>query len=160
MRVILALLLSSAMAACMGGGSRRPTVTPNRPAGEPGIEQQLRGRWNLTALETQGQPRRASGELSFDEFDNITVRAELDPGEAGVAPPRTVLLHFVAKAVVRSAGELSYLGLQQRASPEQMVAGGTDPAAWTHFSLSGDSLQIWLEADGRRVAAMTFARAQ
>jgi hypothetical protein len=114
----------------------------------------------LTALETQGEPRRASGELSFDEFDNITVRAELEPGEAGVTPPRTVLLHFVAKAVVRSSSELSYIGLQQRAAPDQMVAGGTDPAAWTHFSLNGDSLQLWLEADGRRVGTLTFARAQ
>jgi hypothetical protein len=124
------------------------------------VEQQLRGRWNLTSLETQGQARRASGEMTFDEFDNITVRAELDAGEPGVTPPRTVLLHFMAKAVVRSARELSYIGLQQRASPDQMVPGGADPAGWTHFSVNGDSLQLWLEADGRRVGEMTFARAQ
>ena len=161
MKQIIAVLLSVATVACLGSGSGRPSVTPNRPPAADGVEQQLRGRWNLTGLETQGQARRASGELSFDEANNIALRAEIDPGEAGISPPRTVLLDFVAKAVVRSPGELAYVGIQQRTPEERMVPAATDPSAWRRFSVNGDTLQIWLEdGGGRRAGAMTFSRAR
>lgn len=161
MRALIVLLVSLSAGACLGGGSRRPATTPGGPASAgAAIENQLRGRWTLSSLETQGQARRASGELTFDEFDNITVRAEIDPGEPGVTPPRTVLLHFVAKAVVQSPSEMTYVGVQQRGSPDQMVPGGSDPSAWRHFSVNGDTLQIWLEDGGRRLGTLTFSRAQ
>ena len=162
MKAIIALLLSAATVACMGSGGRRPSVTPNRPDNPGGgVESQLRGRWTLASLETQGQPRRASGHASFDDANNVSIRADIDPSEPGITAPRTILMDFTARAVVQSANQLSYVGLQQRAPADQLVPTASDPSAWRHFSVNGDTLQIWLEdGGGRRMGAMTFTRAQ
>ena len=121
-------------------------------------EAALRGQWELVGLEAQGQPRQAVGRLSFDEFSNIAVRAELAPNEAGITPPRVVLLDFSAKATV-SGNELNYIGLERRAPAEQMVLTASEPSAWRHYSLEGDALQLWQEnPGGQRVGVLTFRR--
>src|SRR5262245_56711120 len=86
-------ILAIASMACLGSTTRRPQITGSSSQGATAPLQQLRGEWNLVSLDAQG-PRRATGRLTLDEFNNIVVHAELAPGEAGATPPRTVLLDF------------------------------------------------------------------
>jgi hypothetical protein len=158
-KTLLVLVVSLATVACMGGGGRRPSVSASQPPSLSPTEAALLGQWELVGLEAQGQPRQAAGRLSFDEFNNIAVRAELAPGEAGVTPPRVVLLDFTAKASVSAPDEFTYLGLERRAPAEEMVPQASDPSAWRHFALEGDTLRVWQEnAEGRVVGVMTFRR--
>ena len=153
--VVLAVLATTA---CLGGGGSRPRVTASAPPAMSPTESALQGQWELVGLETQGQPRQASGRLSFDEFSNIAVRAELAPNEAGVTPPRVVLLDFSAKATV-GANELNYIGLERRAPAEEMVPTASEPSAWRHYSVEGDTLRVWQEnPGGQQVGVLTFRR--
>ena len=122
------------------------------------MESALQGQWELVGLEAQGQPRQAVGRLSFDAFNNIAVRAELAPDEADVTPPRVVLLDFSAKATV-SGDQLTYIGLERRAPAEEMLPTASEPSAWHHYSVDGDTLQVWQEnTGGQRVGVLTFRR--
>jgi hypothetical protein len=157
MRRVVAFVLCVCASACLGGGGRRPAVTASPPASSP-AEAALQGQWELVGLEAQGQPRQAAGRLTFDEFNNIVVRAELAPGEAGAAPPRVVLLDFLAKATI-SGDQLTYIGVQRRAPPEQMIPTASEPSAWRHFSIEGDTLRVWQEGEsGQPIGTMTFRR--
>ena len=160
-KTALVLVLTLASAACMGGGGRRPSVGPAQAPSLSPTEAALQGRWELVSLEALGQPRQASGHLGFDQFNNIELHAELAPGEAGVTPPRVVLLDFRAKAAVRAPGEFTYVGLERRAPAEQMVPQAAEPSAWRHFAIEGDTLRVWQEnAEGRAIGVMTFRRVQ
>lgn len=146
-----------ACAGCLGGGGARPRVNATPPATSP-QEAQLQGQWELVTVEAQGAPRQATGSLSFDAFNNIAVRAELAPGEAGVTAPRTVLLDFSAKAVV-SADELSYVGLERRAPADQMVPTAAEPSAWRHYRIEGDTLRVsQTDPSGRPIGTLVFRR--
>lgn len=159
MRAIAISIVVLATTGCLGSSSVRPQISGSAPqsiATSP--LQPLRGEWTLVGLDAQG-PRRASGRLSFDEFNNIVIRAELAPGEAGAVPPRVVVLDFAAKAASAAQGQLSYLGLETRSPQETMVSLGSDPSAWRHFSVNGDTLQLWQEdGRGQRVGTLTFSR--
>ncbi|MEZ5287479.1 MAG: hypothetical protein R2712_22300 [Vicinamibacterales bacterium] len=145
-----------ATTACMGGGGgRRPAVTSSRPA--PAADAPLQGTWELMSVDAQGRSVPASGRLSFDAFNNISMRVELPPDLAEVTPPRVVLLDFAAKAVV-SGGDLSYVGVQRRGSPEEMIPSAADPSTWRHFSVEGDTLRIWNDSGGQ-IGTLTFKRA-
>jgi len=162
MRTATVVLTVLATTACLGGGGggARPRVTASAPPAMSAAESALRGQWELVGLEAQGQPRQAVGRLSFDEFNNIAVRAELAPNEAGVTPPRVVLLDFSAKATV-SGSELNYVGLERRAPAEEMLPTASEPSAWRHYSVEGDTLQVWQEnPGGQRVGVLTFHRAR
>lgn len=151
------LLAFLSLTACMGGGGgRRPAVTA-APAST--AESALRGQWELVSIEADGQPRQADGRLSFDQNNNIALRAELAPGEAGADGSRTVVLDFAARATVKGASELTYFGLQSRTPREQMVPTATDPSAWRHFSVQGDTLRVWqVGPDGQPAGVLVFRR--
>jgi len=157
----LTIVLMMTLAACASGGARRPESPQARPApaSAAGPEDLLRGTWEVAGLEAAGRPRRATGTLSFDEFRNFEVHVELDPGEPGVTPPRTVLLDFRAKASVTGGDAISYLGLEGRMPPERMMISATDPSAWRHFAVEADTLRLW-QADetGRPLGTLTFRR--
>jgi hypothetical protein len=158
MWVAIIATLAIATAACLGSSGMRPQVTGSAQSAASSPLQQLRGEWTLVGLDAQG-PRRATGRLALDEFNNIVLRAELAPGEAGAAPPRVVLVDFTAKASTTGQGELNYLGLETRSPQEVLVPLGGDPAGWRHFSLNGDTLTLWLEdGRGQRAGTMTFTR--
>ncbi|MGE0463583.1 MAG: hypothetical protein AB7Q16_19645 [Vicinamibacterales bacterium] len=157
-KTAVVLVLTLASAACMGGGGRRPSVTSQPPAISP-VEAALLGQWELAGIEAQGRPLQGSGRLSFDRFNNIAVHAELAPGEAGVTPPRVVLLDFAARAAISGPDELTYVGLERRAPTEQMVPQASEPSAWRHFSIEGDTLRVWQEGpNGQAAGVMTFRR--
>jgi hypothetical protein len=157
----IAILLAGTLSltACMGGGGgRRPAVTrtPSSSA-----EAALRGQWELVTIEAQGEERQADGSLSFDENNRMTLRAELEPGQAGAVPPRTVVLDFAAVASVSGPSELTFVGLQTRAPQEQMVPTASDPSAWRNFSVEGDTLRVWQTGpDGRPAGVLVFRRVQ
>jgi hypothetical protein len=156
-RIVAVALTVIVTTGCISGGGSRPRVTASAPS-LSGPASALQGQWELVGLEAQGKPRQAVGRLSFDEFNNIALRAELAPGEAGAAPPRVVLLDFSAKAAI-DRGELSYVGLERRAPPEQMVPTASEPSDWRHYSVEGDTLQMWQEnSSGERVGVLTFRR--
>jgi hypothetical protein len=157
-----ALLVTFAVTACGGVGGRVQT-TPSAPAGAPRVDQQLVGRWELVGLEVQrdGQlvPRPAQGELTYDEFANISVRVELAPSDPGVTPPRVVLLDFTAKASPdRDRGELAYIGVQPRASSNRLLPDAVPPSEWRHFDLEGDVLRLSVEEGGRPIGMLTWRR--
>lgn len=161
-RLTTTVLLMS-LAACGGSGARRPVVSATQAASTgqaAAAADRLRGTWELVGLDAQGQPRRASGSLSLDEFQNFAIHVELDPAEPGVTAPRTVLLDFTAKASVAGGDELAYVGLERRAPQDRMMVSATEPSAWRHFSLDGDTLRLWqADADGRPIGTLTFRRA-
>lgn len=169
MRHITFVLLSLALVSCGGSSGRLPPVTaPGPTAGtqsDPAVQRQLQGTWELVGFEMsaepgQSTPRAAEGQLTYDQFANLAVHAELAPGQPGVDPSRPVFLDFVAKASPDpSRGELAYVGLTPRASPDRMVPNATDPGAWRHFELNGDTLRLSVEdSSGRRVGTLTFRR--
>ncbi|MGE0042061.1 MAG: hypothetical protein AB7H88_04925 [Vicinamibacterales bacterium] len=169
MRFLAFLLFSlSAIACASGGGGGGPVLTPSRPAemsGDPAVQRALQGTWELVAFDSSPEPgrtesRAAAGTLTYDQFANLAVHAELAPGP-GVDPPRTVFLDFVSKASPdASRGELSYVGLRNRAPADRVVPNATDPSAWRHYELDGDTLRLFVEDDsGRRVGTLTFRRA-
>lgn len=145
-------------AACLGGGGARPRVSGSPPPAASPVEAALQGEWALETVEAQGAPRRATGRLSFDAFNNIALRAELAPGEVGVTPPRVVLLDFAAKAVV-SSGEIGYVGIERRAPADQMIPTAAEPSAWRHFAVEGDTLRVWqTDASGQPIGTLVFRR--
>ncbi|MGH9383530.1 MAG: hypothetical protein ACRD2N_04490 [Vicinamibacterales bacterium] len=157
-RVAFIAMLTISASGCLGSSAGRPQVTGSNQQATSAPLQQLRGEWTLVSLDAQG-PRRASGRLTLDEFNNIVIRAELAPGEAGATPPRVVLLDFTAKASTPAQGELNYLGLETRSPQDVMVTLGGGPGAWRHFSINGDTLLLWQEdGRGQRVGTMTFTR--
>lgn len=160
MRTITVLLVALLpLTACMGGGGgRRPAVTA---APSSSAEAALRGQWELVTIEAQGQSRQGDGSLSFDDNNRIALRAALEPGEAGAEPPRVVVLDFAARASLRGPSELTYVGLQTRTPQEQMVPTATDPSAWRHFSVQGDTLRVWqVGPDGQPAGVLVFRRVQ
>jgi hypothetical protein len=51
------------------------------------------------------------------------------------------------------------VGLERRAPPEQMVPTASEPSDWRHYSVEGDTLQMWQEnSSGERVGVLTFRR--
>ncbi|MCC7035239.1 MAG: hypothetical protein IT179_20660 [Acidobacteria bacterium] len=158
-KTVLVLVVSLASAACISGGGRRPPAGPSQPPTLSPIEAALMGQWELVGIEAQGRSLQGSGRLSFDQFNNFAVHAELAPGEAGVTPPRLVVLDFAAKAAVSGADQLTYVGLEPRAPADQMVPQASEPSAWRHFAIEGDTLRVWQEnADGQPAGVMTFRR--
>jgi hypothetical protein len=159
------LIVAVAATSCGGGGGGvRVQTTPSAQASAPRANQQMIGRWNLVGLEVQrdGQlvPRLATGELTYDEFANISVRVELAPSDPGVTPPRVVLLDFTAKASPDpGSGELAYIGLQPRTSSDRLLPDAVPPAEWRHFELQGDQLRLSVEEGGRPVGTLIFQRA-
>lgn len=144
-------------AACLGGGARRPAVSAPPPPLSP-AEAALRGQWELVSVDAQGRTVPASGRLAYDEFNNISVRAELQPGTSDVTPPRVVLMDFQAKAVLRG-GEIAYVGLERRSPPEQMIPTASEPSAWRHYAIEGDTLRIWqVNEQGQPFGTMVFRR--
>jgi hypothetical protein len=168
MRPIGLLLLSLSLVSCGGSGGGGPVLTPSRPvemSGDPAVQRALLGTWDLVGFESSPEPgmsetRAAAGTLTYDQFGNLSVHAELLPGQPGVDPARTVFLDFVSKASPDSSrGELSYVGLRNRATAGQMVPNATDPSAWRHYELDGDTLRLFVEdGSGRRVGTLTFRR--
>jgi len=169
MRHTTFVLLSLALVSCGGSSSRSaPVLRPASSAGtetDSAVQRQLRGTWDLVGFEMSPAPgqsteRQARGQLVYDEFANLIVHAELAPTEPGVDPARPVFLDFVAKASPDTVrGELAYVGLTPRASPDRMVPDATDPEVWRHFELDGDILRLSVEDDsGRRVGTLTFRR--
>lgn len=152
------LLAILSLTACMGGGGgRRPAVTAGPPPAA--AESALRGQWELVTIEAEGQPRQADGRLSFDQNNNIALRAELEPGEAGADGSRTVVLDFAARATVKGSSELTYFGLQSRTPQEQMVPTATEPSAWRYFSVQGDTLRVWqVGPNGQPAGVLVFRR--
>jgi hypothetical protein len=157
---VWALLMAVALAACAGAGSRVQTT----PAGSPAsVDQELRGSWQLVGLEVQRDgrlvPRDARGELTYDEFANISVQVELLPSNPDVTPPRVVLLDFTAKASLdRDRGEVAYIGLQPRAPSARRIPDAVAPAEWRHFQLEGDVLRLSVVEGGRPVGTLTWRR--
>lgn len=156
---LLVLLSVIALASC-GGSTGRVQTTPSAPAAAR-PDQALLGRWTLVSLEVQreGQlvPRAASGELTYDEFANITVHVELAPTDPAVTPPRVVLVDFLAKASP-DRGQLAYIGLQPRVPAERLIPDAAPPGEWRHYELQGDVLRLSVVEEGRVVATLTWRR--
>lgn len=155
--------MAATLSAC-GGATGRVQTAPQTASAPVRVDQQMLGRWELASLEVQrdGQAvrRNAQGELSYDEFANISVRVELSPTDPSVSPPRVVLLDFIAKASPdRARGELAYIGLQPRSPADRLVPDAVDASEWRHFDLQGDVLRLSVVEAGRTIATLTWRRA-
>jgi len=168
LRALLTLLLGLLLASC-GGGRSRPAVdaappAASRPAGTSGLHSQLQGTWELVSFETfpaagPAERKLASGRLTFDQFANIAVHAELDPAQPGVAPPRTTFLDFRAKATLSSAGAVSYVGTEQLTPAERMAPEAVGPSEWARLEIEGETLRLSAIGDGgTRLGTLTFRK--
>ena len=141
LRPLGCVLLGLVVVSCCGSGRSGPIVSPAPPpaamSGDPAVQQALQGTWELVGFETSPEPgqsvtREAQGQLTYDAFANLSVRAALVPGAPGVDPSRNVFLDFVSKASPATSGELAYVGLRNRAGDEeadgrQQEAGHGEP---------------------------------
>lgn len=141
-----------------------PSVPPSGGAATSAVRDALQGTWELLSFEThppEGVPqhKRVSGRLTFDQFSNIAVRAELDPAEPGVTPPRTVFLDFRAKASISPDRTVSFVGIEQLTPPDRMAPEAVDPTEWRRLDVTGDTARLSIvDAGGRRIGTLTFRR--
>jgi hypothetical protein len=137
------VVLAVAATACAsgGGGVMRAPTTPPPAVGDGASQSPLEGEWTLVGLETASGPRRATGYLRYDRFDNITVHAELAGDDPAARPPRTVVADFTAKASAQG-NELDYTGLQVGVGTERLAPDAAPMAEWRRFEVSGDTLRL------------------
>ena len=168
LRPAFTLFLGLLLASC-GGGRSRPVVEPAPPPVRPAsggstLHDRMLGTWELVSFETfpiagPAERKLVSGRLTFDQFANIAVHAELDPAQPGVAPPRTTFLNFRAKATLGNAGDVSYVGTEKLTPAERMAPDAVEPSQWGRLELEGETLRLSAVGEGgRRLGTLTFRK--
>ncbi len=149
--------------ACAASPRTRPLNIGPPAAGPESIEsvrRQLQGRWTLVAFQAiseagQATDVKASGELSYDEYGNLTVRGARTDMPAG--DPANVL-RYSGRAVIDATNRRLVLqAVEGRGS--QPLPTAVDPANARYYEFDGDTLKLTVkDAAGRPTAVITWKR--
>ncbi len=159
------LVLSGLLAACAFSPRTRPLNTgPIEKSADStqGVRRQLEGKWTLVSVETfsaQGQATRqeAVGELTYDAYGNLVIRAALTGVPAG---EQANLLRYSGRAVIDTQNRRLILqdlkGQGGEALPPEVTANQA-----RYYEFDGDTLKLTTkDSAGRPTATITWKKAQ
>ena len=164
-RARLALVVALTMAACTASPRQRPLDLGDVETGPGSLEairRQLRGTWDLVALESSpepGVPRvpiKATGVLVYDEYANLTIDAHTDDPAAPPAARESRLLRFTGRATIDPVRhELQLMDMKGNVNPAEVLA----PERRRRFEVDVDTLRLSsFEEDGQVTAISTWQR--
>jgi hypothetical protein len=166
---VLAALGVLAAGALLAGCSFSPRTRPidtgpvnSGPESTRSVRRQLQGKWTLVSLETypaagQVVKQEAVGELTYDDYGNLAIRAALTNVPAG---EMASLLRYSGRAVIDTQNRRLVLqGLEGQggeALPATVAANNV-----RYYEFDGDLLKLTTkDAEGRPTATITWKRAQ
>jgi len=160
------VLVAAAMAAaCSFSPRTRPLdVGPvdDSPESTQGVRRQLQGKWRLVSFEThpaagQTVKHEAAGELTYDEFGNLVIRAALTDVPAG---EQASLLRYEGRAVVDPQNHRLVLQAMEGRGAEALPTAVTANNV-RFYEFTGDLLKLTTrDADGRPTATITWKKSQ
>ncbi len=162
----LALLAAAVlMAACAASPRTRPLHTsPVSDAADStqSVRRQLQGRWTLVSFETYpsaGQVSKldAVGELTYDEYGNLVIRAALTGAPSGELAKA---LRYSGRAVIDAQNRRLVLQALEGQGGEALPAAvAADNVRYYEFD--GDLLRLTTkDSGGRPTAVITWKKAQ
>ncbi len=153
------------LAGCAASPRTRPLdVGPvnDAPESTQAVRRQLQGKWRLLAFETypaagQVVKHEAVGELTYDDFGNLVIRAALTDVPAG---EQASLLRYSGRAVVDAQNHRLVLqameGQGAEALPASVAANNV-----RYYEFAGDLLKLTTkDPDGRPTATITWKKGQ
>lgn len=167
-RVLAALtvLVATAwLAACAFSPRTRPLNTgPVNDSADStqGVRRQLQGTWRLLSFETYPAPgqvvkHEAVGELTYDQYGNLLIRAALTGVPAG---EQAKLLRYSGRAVVDAQNHRLVLqALEGQGGEALPAAAAADQVRYYEFD--GDVLKLTVKDNsGQPTALITWKKAQ
>jgi hypothetical protein len=162
----LALLAAGGLvAACAASPRTRPLNTSPVNEGADStqsVRRQLQGRWTLVSFETYPAPGQVSkqdavGELTYDEYGNLVIRAALTGVPAG---EQAKLLRYSGRAVVDAQNHRLVLQALEGQGGEALPAAVAAEQA-RYYEFDGDLLKLTVkDSNGRPTAMITWKKAQ
>lgn len=166
---ILTAVAAVAAGALLAGCSFSPRARPldvgdieKSPESTQGVRRQLQGRWTLVSFETyepggQVKKHEAAGELTYDEYGNLLIRAALTDVPAG---EQANLLRYEGRAVVDAPNHKLVLQNMQgqggEALPSAVAADNV-----RYYEFAGDQLKLTTkDREGRPTATITWKKSQ
>jgi hypothetical protein len=153
------------LAACSFSPRQRPLdVGPvnDAPESTQGVRKQLQGKWKLVSFETypaagQAVKHEAVGELTYDEYGNLVIRAALTDVPSG---EQANLLRYEGRAVVDPPNRRLVLQAMEGSGGEALPTAVTANNV-RFYEFSGDLLKLTTkDADGRPTATITWKKGQ
>jgi hypothetical protein len=127
-----------------------------------GVRRQLQGTWKLVSFETHeagGQVKQhpAAGELKYDEYGNLVIRAALTDVPAG---EQANLLRYEGRAVIDAPNRKLVLQGMQGQGGEALPAAVTANNV-RFYEFTGDLLKLTTkDSDGKPTATITWKKNQ
>jgi YD repeat-containing protein len=159
------LAAAALVAACAASPRTRPLNTgPINDSADStsGVRRQLEGTWRLVSFETysatgEATKHEAAGELTYDAYGNLVVRAALTGGPPGEL---SKALRYTGRAVVDPQNHRLVLQAMQGQGGEALPATVT-PDNVRYYEFDGDVLRLTTkDANGRPTATITWKKAQ
>jgi hypothetical protein len=132
------------------------------PESTQGVRRQLEGTWKLVSFETyeaggQAKPHQAAGELKYDQYGNLVIRAALTDVPAG---EQASLLRYEGRAVIDAPNRKLVLQNMQGQGGEALpTAVAADNVRFYEFA--GDLLKLTAkDSNGNPTATITWKKSQ
>jgi hypothetical protein len=159
-----AIAASALLAACSFSPRTRPLDTGDinkSPESTQGVRRQLQGKWKLVSVETyeagKAVKREAAGELTYDEYGNLLIRAALTDVPAG---EQASLLRYEGRAVIDAQNRRIVLQNMQGTGGEALPATVAQNNV-RYYEFAGDLLKLTAkDSDGKPTATITWQKSQ
>jgi hypothetical protein len=160
-----AIAAGALLAACSFSPRTRPLDVGDvekAPESTQGVRRQLQGTWKLVSFETyesggQAKKHEAAGELKYDEYGNLTIRAALTDVPAG---EQANLLRYEGRAVIDAQNRKLVLQAMQGQGGEALPAAVAANNV-RYYEFAGDLLKLTTkDSDGRPTATITWKKGQ
>ncbi|HUL99997.1 MAG TPA: hypothetical protein VLU24_11430 [Mycobacterium sp.] len=159
------VVATAGLMACAASERTRP-LNIGPVAGGPetieSVRRQLQGRWRLVSFETfpasgPAVALKATGELTYDEYGNMTVRGAL-PGDSPGAPAS--LLRYSGRAVIDVTNHRLVLQAVQGQGGD-VLPDAVLPDQARYYEFEPGLLKLTVkDSSGRPTATITWKRAQ
>ena len=161
----VAIAASGLLAGCSFSPRTRPLDVGDiekSPESTQGVRRQLQGKWKLVAFETyeaggKAVKHDAAGELTYDEYGNLLIRAALTDVPAG---EQANLLRYEGRAVVDAPNHRLVLQAMQGSGGEALPAAVAANNV-RFYEFAGDLLKLTTkDSEGRPTATITWQKSQ